>query len=229
MSTQVQKMFNQIAGKYDKANTILSFGIHHAWKKKFVKRINPQPGEKILDCATGTGDIAFLIEKTSQKKANVVGIDFSEKMLAVAKQRAAQLKSNVEFMGADIESLPFDDNTFDKVSISFGIRNVRNLTKSINEILRVLKPGGKLFILEFGQPQNETFAKVYNFYSNFILPQIGGMITGEKDAYIYLNKTSLSFPSGNHFIDLMQKNTIFRSCKLESLSLGISYIYTLQK
>lgn len=225
----IQKMFNQIAPNYDKANTILSLGIHHVWKKKLVKRINPLNGQKIIDCATGTGDVAFLIEKYSGKKALVTGVDFSENMLAVAKQRALENKSSAEFLPADIESLPFDDESFNSASISFGIRNVRDLSKGLGEIWRILKPGGKLFILEFGQPQNEAFAKVYGFYSNVILPQLGGLVSGKKEAYKYLNQTSLTFPSSSAFCELVKKTTLFKSCKSESLSFGIAYIYTLEK
>lgn len=225
--TSIQKMFNQIAGKYDLANSVLSLGTHWLWKKKMVESVNPKNGHRILDCATGTGDIAFLLEKKSAGKALVTGVDFSENMLAVALQKANEMRSKTKFLFADIESLPFKDGEFDAVTISFGLRNVSDTKKALSEFARVTKPGGKVIILEFGQPKLPGIREMYNFYSKKILPRLGGLISGQRGAYKYLQKSSSLFPCGAELCRMAGGLKVYSSTKFEELSFGIAYLYTL--
>ncbi len=224
--TSIQKMFNQIASKYDFANSILSLGTHWLWKKKLVQITKPEAGQKILDCATGTGDIAFLLEKHSTGKAFVTGVDFSENMLAVALQKANQMGSHAKFQFADVENLPFKDQEFDAATISFGLRNIRDTKQALKELARVVKPGGKVVILEFGQPKVQGIKQMYDLYSKEILPRIGGIISGQRSAYKYLQSSSSKFPCGEELAQLAKSLGVYSSTNFKELSFGIAYIYT---
>lgn len=227
--TSIQKMFNQIAKKYDLANSVLSLGTHWVWKKRLVEEVKLCPGQKILDCATGTGDIAFLLEKMSQTikspSPSITGIDFSESMLAVALKKANEAKSQVVFKFADVERLPFKNGEFDTATISFGLRNVKDTKKALLELARVVKPGGKVIILEFGQPQKALLREAYGLYSKQILPRLGGIISGQKQAYKYLQTSSAAFPCGEKLCKLAQDLDVFDSTKFYELSFGIAYLY----
>ncbi len=220
-------MFNSLAKNYDVANDVLSFGMHRIWKKELVSKI-PNAKQKVLDCATGTGDIAILIKKRSPK-SEVTAIDFSEKMLDQAPSKAAKAGfKDIKFLVADILKLPFGDSTFDQITISFGIRNVENLLGAIAEFERILKPQGVLHVLEFGQPENSTWSKLYSSYHRKVLPVVGGVITGNPKAYSYLNQSSEEFPSGESFIKQFPPMT-WKGIETTSLLGGIAYIYRLQK
>lgn len=223
-------MFNSVAESYDSANDLLSLGMHRIWKKNFVTGISPDTKAffEILDCATGTGDIAIEIQRR-YKRAKVTGIDFSEKMLdqAPAKAEKAGFKK-IRFLAADILRLPFSDNSFDHITISFGIRNVENLLGAIAEFERVLKPKGQLHVLEFGQPQNKTWSKVYGIYHRKLLPFIGGLISGNQEAYSYLNKSSEEFPSGREFMKQFSSTT-WKELEVTPLLGSVAYIYRLEK
>lgn len=214
----VRVMFNDISGKYDLLNDVLSAGTHRLWKKKFVNLITKGEPKKVLDCATGTGDIAFLLEK---KVPMVMGLDFSENMIVEAKERAKKKDSSVGFMVGDVQSLPFSDKEFDASCISFGIRNVEDLEKGLAELGRVSK---SVFILEFGQPRNELYAKSYFNLLKLYVP-VFGAITKRTDAYEYLIESSMKFPSDAKFIEIMKKSTSFKNYKAIPVFGGIAYIY----
>lgn len=214
----VRVMFNDISHKYDLLNDVLSAGTHRLWKRSFVNLIAKGKPQKVLDCATGTGDIAFALSK---KVPQVTGIDFSEKMIDCAIARAKDANSTVQFRVADIQRLPFEDKAFDATSISFGIRNVESLALGLKELSRVSK---SLFILEFGQPKNKLYSALYFGMLRLYVP-VFGLITGRKDAYEYLIASSQSFPSADSFVDIMKQNTDFRTFGYHSVFGGIAYIY----
>jgi demethylmenaquinone methyltransferase/2-methoxy-6-polyprenyl-1,4-benzoquinol methylase len=212
-------MFDDISQKYDLLNDVLSAGTHRWWKRDFVKLVASRNPRKVLDCATGTGDIAFLLEK---KVPTVIGLDFSEGMINEAKLRAKKKRSNVGFVVGDIQKLPFADKEFDAVCISFGIRNVENLNLGLKELGRVAK---NVYILEFGQPRKEWFSKTYFNLLKLYVP-VFGMITKRKDAYEYLIESSQKFPSDDAFVELMKLNMNFSSYAATPVFGGIAYIYT---
>jgi demethylmenaquinone methyltransferase/2-methoxy-6-polyprenyl-1,4-benzoquinol methylase len=230
MSEKVQKMFANIAKDYDKMNDILSFGIHRLWRRITVKNAELKPDFKILDCATGTGDLAFAFKKSINKISNspqnseVIGTDFCEDMLVLARQKAIEKGIDVKFEFADVMDLQYADNYFDIASISFGIRNVDDPKRGISELARVVKSGGKVLILEFGQPFG-ILAPFYKFYSRKIMPFLGNLIAGDKGAYTYLPETAAKFPAGNMFLNIMQSTDNFSETKYIPLSSGIAYLY----
>ncbi len=215
----VKLMFNDIAHKYDLLNDVLSLGTHRLWKKKFIKfalRHNPISA---LDCATGTGDIAFKLKKSC--KGQVTGIDFSQGMIEFALERAKSNFLPVEFRVADIQRLPFDDKSFDISTISFGIRNVENLELGLRELGRV---SHGVYILEFGQPKNVLFKKFYFGMLKMYVP-IFGLISKRKDAYEYLISSSEAFPSADKFVGIMRRSMTFNNYGYRSVFGGIAYIY----
>jgi demethylmenaquinone methyltransferase/2-methoxy-6-polyprenyl-1,4-benzoquinol methylase len=218
-------MFGKVAGKYDLANQVLSLGIHHLWRKKLVELSGAKPGQKVLDCATGTGDLAIEFKKAVGTLGDVVGTDFCVEMLGPAPKKAQGKGLDIKFQVADVMNLPFEDNSFDYSSISFGIRNVQDPKKGLSEMARVTKPGGKVMVLEFGQMQWPVIAPLYNFYSEKVLPRLGGLVTGEKEAYEYLNKSSQNFPCREKFLELMTSTGSFKDVKYTALTGGIAYIY----
>lgn len=222
----IRKMFSEIAPSYDKANSILSLGIHHLWKQKLVTLSGAQPGDRILDCATGTGDLAILFKKQVGDQGTVIGTDFCEDILALAPQKAAQQNLKIQFEPADVTQLPYDNDSFDVSCISFGIRNVNDLNKALSELARVTRPGGRVMILEFGQIQWPVLREAYGVYSNSILPWMGGLISGNKQAYKYLNDSAKAFPCGNDFVERALKTGGYQSMTFQTLSFGVAYIYT---
>lgn len=222
---KIRSMFSKVAAKYDKANSVLSVGIHHLWRKKVIKLSNAQPGMKVLDCATGTGDLAIAFKKAVGAQGSVIGTDFCVEMMetAPAKAQADNLEINFEF--ADVTKLQYADNSFDITSISFGIRNVYDPVVALQEMARVTKPGGKVMVLEFGKMDMPIVSPVYNYYAENILPKLGGIVSGQKEAYEYLQKSSAAFPSKENFLDLMKKTGQFSDMSFTSVSFGIAYIY----
>jgi demethylmenaquinone methyltransferase/2-methoxy-6-polyprenyl-1,4-benzoquinol methylase len=225
----IKSMFSNVALNYDKANSVLSVGIHHLWRKKLVLWSKAKKGSHVLDCATGTGDLAIEFKKIVGEQGRVVGTDFCPEMLAIASQKSMNSSRNIEFSTADVMNLPFKDNQFDIASISFGIRNVSNPVQGLKEMARVTKPGGVIIVLEFGQMNNPVLNILYNFYSEKILPIIGGWVTGQKKAYVYLQKSSANFPCREKFITLMNQTGEFSKVEYKALSFGIAYIYKAQK
>jgi demethylmenaquinone methyltransferase/2-methoxy-6-polyprenyl-1,4-benzoquinol methylase len=216
--TRIRSMFASISSRYDRANTILSGGVHHLWRRRAVRMSAVKAGDRVLDCATGTGDLAIAFQKTG---AEVIGTDFVPEMLELARAKT----SRVHFELADVKRLPYEDSTFDVASISFGIRNVDDPARGIAEMTRVLKPGGRLIVLEFGQPRNRVFGSLYDAYTRRLLPRLGGIVTGEKDAYEYLQKSAGRFPCGEEFVALMRGAADFSSIESVPLTLGIAYLY----
>lgn len=218
-------MFAKVAANYDKANSILSIGIHHLWRKKLVQLSQAKKGQNILDCATGTGDLAIEFKKAVGPEGKVIGTDFCAEMLAQSPAKAFAQKLNIEFTHADVTNLQFHENEFDIVSISFGIRNVDNPIKALQEMARVCRPEGKVMILEFGQMMSPILNTLYAFYSEKVLPILGGWVTGQKEAYTYLQKSSAAFPSREKFLMLMEQAQVFSETSFKSISFGIAYIY----
>lgn len=223
---QIQNMFSRVAANYDRANTILSMGIHHVWRHQLVKWAALEREEKILDCATGTGDLAIKMKKTSPT-SEVVGTDFCEPMLEKAKEKDST--QQIHFQWADAMSLPFPTQSFDLVTISFGIRNVQNPQQALSEMFRVLKPGGRLMVLEFGQPQVKVFDQIYRYYSNNVLPKIGGWVTGQRKAYEYLQASSAEFPCAGDFCSLLKMAGTWKTVQYKTLTGGIAYLYKAEK
>lgn len=192
-------MFDRIAPRYDLLNRLLSFGIDRIWRRNVVKLLKDLKTPMILDVATGTGDLAVEICKIDP--AAVYGVDLSPQMLEVAQKKVQQKKLHmtIQLREGDSENLPFEDNFFDAVTVAFGVRNFENLGKGLAEMQRVLRPGGKLIVLEFSRPSGFPFKQFYHFYFTRILPWWGGMISKDKDAYKYLPASVLQFPEGNDF------------------------------
>lgn len=221
----IRSMFAKVAANYDKGNNVLSMGIHHLWRKKLVKYSGAKAGDKVLDCATGTGDLAIEFKQQVTSTGSVIGTDFCVEMLGPAPGKAQERGLDIKFEQADVTQLQYADNSFDICSISFGIRNVGDPVKALQEMARVTKPGGKVMVLEFGQVNIPLFGSIYNFYSQNILPKIGGLVTGQKEAYEYLQKSSAAFPCREEFIKMMKDSGSYSDCEYISLTGGIAYIY----
>ena len=225
---QVAKMFDNISGKYDFLNHFFSVGIDKSWRKKAIKELAELKPKKILDVATGTGDFAFEAMKLNPDK--LFGVDISDGMLEVGRKKIKDrgLEGKMEFKNADSEALPFSDNQFDAVTVSFGVRNFQNLIPGLSEIYRVLKPGGKAVILEFSKPKKFPLKQAYFAYFKLIMPTVGKIISKDKSAYSYLPQSVLAFPEGKEFEDILKK-VGFKSQKTMQVTGGIASIYTAQK
>lgn len=221
----IHSMFSKVAHKYDRANSVLSMGIHHLWRTKLVDLSGAKFGDQILDCATGTGDLAIRFKKTVGSPGQVTGTDFCVDMLKSAPDKARNKNLEIKFEHADVTALQYEEKQFDIVSISFGIRNVSDPLKALSEMARVCKPGGRVMVLEFGQMQTPVIKELYNYYSEKILPKIGGLVTGQKEAYDYLQKSSAAFPCREGFLDLMKQTDRFKETSFTPVSFGIAYIY----
>jgi len=224
MSEAVRRMFSEIAPKYDISNTVLSAGIHHRWRKKAVRLSGAKQGDAVLDCATGTGDFAISFAKVTGKDSTIIGTDFCAPMMETAPEKTRKSNVNIEFREADVMNLPFENGKFSISSIGFGIRNVDNPLQGISEMARVVKSGGKVIILEFGQPKG-IWGTLFQFYSTKILPIIGGIISGNKKAYKYLQETSAQFPCREEFVAIMKETRKFSDIRYVPLTGGIAYIY----
>ena len=225
MSEQVQQMFSAIAPRYDLANGVLSLGTHQLWRRFAVKASHAAPGSKVLDCATGTGDLALAFKRTVGASGRVVGTDFCAEMLELAPPKAAAAGLEIEFAQADAQHLPYGDDLFDVASIAFGIRNVDDPVKCLREMARVVRPGGRVVVLEFGQPRG-VFGALFRIYSTYVLPFVGGLISGKRAAYQYLDRTAAAFPSGDGFTGLMKKAGAFSDIRDQSLTFGTVHVYT---
>lgn len=224
MSEKVRRMFADIAGDYDRINSILSFGVHNAWRKKTVLESGAKKGYHVLDCATGTGDLAIEFKKTVGSEGYVLGTDFCKEMIEHAPAKAEDEELEIDFEVADAMNLPYEDNRFDISSIAFGIRNVDDPVISLREMARVVKPGGNVVILEFGQPGG--FIRIpYRLYSKHVMPAIGGWLSGNKEAYEYLPETSAKFAAGEDFLALMDEAGSFTKRRAVKCTGGIAYIY----
>ncbi len=218
-------MFNRIAYRYDFLNRFLSAGVDVYWRKKAIKELTGLQPQIILDTATGTADIPIMIAKYLHPK-KIVGIDISEGMLELGRKKIAALNltGSIELQAGDCEAINFPDNEFDAITVAFGVRNFENLENGLREMIRVLKPGGKLVILEFSKPKQSGFKGFYDFYMRLIAPAIGKMVSKNKEAYRYLNQSVSKFPEGNDFIAIL-KNTGYTRTYFKRLSMGICTIY----
>jgi len=222
---QVAKMFDNISRRYDFLNHFLSLGIDIQWRKKAIKTLKPLQPKLILDVATGTGD--FAVEALTLKPDQVIGVDISEGMLEVGRKKMHErnLDKQVQLRSGDSENLPFEENKFDAVIVAFGVRNFENLEKGLAEMLRVVRPGGKVVILEFSKPTAFPMKQLYQFYFRFILPSIGKVISRDRAAYTYLPESVQAFPDGDNFVKLLAK-TGYKDTTCKPLTFGISSLYT---
>ena len=223
MSEQVRLMFSDISERYDVGNDVLSFGAHRLWKNYMVRRAAAPRGGRVLDLATGTGDIALLFAEAVGPDGEVMGVDFCPDMIELARKRPKNHRDNLRFEVGDAMKLRFADDSFDICSISFGIRNVDDPVVAMAEMRRVVKPGGRVVVLEFGQPRG-LFGSLYRFYSETILPVVGGVVSGNREAYSYLNKTAASFPCRDEFVGLMRRAGFARA-GWKALFGGIAFLY----
>jgi len=224
--SQIRQMFNRISGRYDALNQWLSLGIHHYWRRRAATALGSSGGGAVLDVATGTADLA--IETARQKdQVIVLGVDLAESMLARGREKIAQrgLEERVSLQLADAENLPFPDNTFDGVTVAFGVRNFQQPEAGLREMNRVLKPGGRLVVLEFSKPQGFLFGRVFGLYFRFLLPLIGRWISRDPNAYTYLFTSVQRFPQGKAFEALLHE-TGFKNTACTSLTFGICSLYT---
>ncbi|HET8859434.1 bifunctional demethylmenaquinone methyltransferase/2-methoxy-6-polyprenyl-1,4-benzoquinol methylase UbiE [Marivirga sp.] len=222
---QVADMFDNISHKYDFLNHFLSLGIDIRWRKTGIKLLKDIQPKQILDIATGTGD--FAIEALKLNPDHVTGVDISEGMLNVgrAKLKKRKLDDRITLISGDSENLPFEDNKFDAIIVAFGVRNFENLEKGLSEMFRVLRPGGKVVVLEFSKPKSFPFKQLYNFYFKNILPTLGKTISKDNAAYTYLPESVKSFPDGKDFTSILDKLG-FKNTVCKPLTFGISSIYT---
>lgn len=221
---EVRGMFNRIAHRYDYLNHFLSLGIDRLWRKKLRRRLGKHNPQTILDVATGTADLA--IELAKLKPTKIIGVDIAEAMLEMGDKKIARknLREIISLQQADSENLPFNDNTFDAATISYGVRNFETPLKGLKEIHRVLKPGGVIFILEFGMPKSFPFKQAYSFYFNFMLPFWGRVFSGSYESYKYLPESVKIFPYDKAFTDLLEQAG-FTKTKATKISQGITFLY----
>ncbi|WP_343330677.1 bifunctional demethylmenaquinone methyltransferase/2-methoxy-6-polyprenyl-1,4-benzoquinol methylase UbiE [Polaribacter staleyi] len=225
---QVAQMFDNISENYDGLNRVISLGIDVKWRKKVVKIVGQNNPKQILDIATGTGDLAIMMAALNPDR--IVGLDISEGMLEVGKQKITKenLSDKIEMIVGDSEEMPFANDTFDAITVSFGVRNFANLEKGIKEIARVLKPTGVLVILETSNPTKFPFKQGYKLYTNLFLPVVGKLFSKDKVAYSYLSETANSFPFGEAFNNILQKNG-FTHTEDTPVTFGVATIYTASK
>jgi demethylmenaquinone methyltransferase/2-methoxy-6-polyprenyl-1,4-benzoquinol methylase len=221
---QVAEMFDNISERYDLLNHLLSLSIDKGWRRKVVRMASEGKPKLILDVATGTADLAIALKKAHPEK--ITGIDISAGMLSVGRTKIAKkkLSSLITLEQADSEDLPFADDTFDAITVAFGVRNFENLKKGLSEMRRVLKPGGRLLILEFSQPQSFPFTQIYNFYFKYVLPTIGKLVSKDSRAYTYLPESVQAFPYGDAFRNILAE-VGYETGRVIPVTFGIATIY----
>ncbi|MYE07715.1 MAG: bifunctional demethylmenaquinone methyltransferase/2-methoxy-6-polyprenyl-1,4-benzoquinol methylase UbiE [Oligoflexia bacterium] len=225
---EIKKIFNSIALNYDRANKAITLGMDSWWRKKLVKWSEAPLDGKILDCATGTGVLAFEFQKQLGPKAQITAVDFCEGMLKQAynKVNSSSISpKNIDFQTADVQELPFQDNKYDVCAMAYGLRNVEDPIKTLMEMARITKKGGTVMILETGDRPMFLLYPLFYLYFRFIVPRIGGWLTGQKSAYEYLQKSSQNFPSRHSLLTLMDKTKCFSECQYKTLFFGSSFIY----
>jgi demethylmenaquinone methyltransferase/2-methoxy-6-polyprenyl-1,4-benzoquinol methylase len=222
---QVAKMFDSIAFRYDFLNHFLSIGSDVRWRKNAISELKELQPQTVLDVATGTADVAIMAYHILHPK-KIIGIDISDGMLNLGKKKIERqgLQDVIELRNGDSETINHPDNSFDAITVAFGVRNFQNLEKGLAEMLRVLKPGGKLVVLEFSRPKQKAFKVLYNFYMKVVAPKAGSIFANNKDAYQYLNNSVQAFPEREQFTELM-KQTGYSKIYFKTLSLGICCIY----
>ncbi|MBQ4822313.1 bifunctional demethylmenaquinone methyltransferase/2-methoxy-6-polyprenyl-1,4-benzoquinol methylase UbiE [Aquimarina sp. MMG016] len=225
---QVAEMFDTISGNYDGLNRVISFGIDIKWRNKVVKLVSNTKPQRILDVATGTGDLAISLTKTGATE--IIGLDISAGMLEVGKHKikAKNLDSIISMVQADSENLPYKDDYFDAITVAFGVRNFENLEKGLSEIYRVLKPGGIFVVLETSVPTKTPYKQGYKFYCSKILPTIGKLFSKDRSAYAYLSESAAAFPYGEQFNNILEKIG-FIEMEDKPQTFGVATIYTATK
>lgn len=226
---QISEMFDDIAPRYDFMNRFLSAGIDRAWRKKAIKKFRRDKPQLLLDVATGTADMALLAARLLKPK-KIIGIDISERMLDIGRQKIAKegFQTTIELRSGDGETINFPPDTFEGVTAAFGVRNFENLEKGLSEILRVMKPGAQLVVLEFSKPRIPGVKSLYNLYMGVIAPQLARWFNQNKQAYRYLNESAKAFPDRQRFVNILVK-TGFSNAYYQSLSFGICCIYSARK
>jgi demethylmenaquinone methyltransferase/2-methoxy-6-polyprenyl-1,4-benzoquinol methylase len=225
---QVAQMFDNISENYDGLNRVISFGIDVKWRKKVIQLIGANKPKKILDIATGTGDLAIMMSDLNADK--IVGLDISQGMLEVGKQKIAaqELSHKIDMVHGDSENIPFEDNYFDAITVSFGVRNFENLDIGLQEIARVLKPGGVFVVLETAVPTHPVYKFGYAIHSKYVLPLIGKLFSKDKIAYSYLSESANAFPFGKAFNNILEKNGFIDANDIP-VTFGVASIYTASK
>ncbi len=225
---QVERMFDSISGRYDFLNRSLSFGIDVYWRKKMVAKLKKDQPQSILDIATGTADVAISLRKLGPK--NIVGLDLSEKMLEVGREkiRKRNLSGLIQLVKGDSEQLPYPNDSFDAITVAFGVRNFENLKQGLAEMCRVVKPGGKVVILEFSRPRVFPIKQLYDFYFRYFCPWWGKVISKDNAAYTYLYDSVNVFPEGDDFMNIAT-SAGFSQGNSERLTFGIVSLYTVSK
>jgi len=223
---QVAQMFDRIAFRYDFLNRFLSGGIDMRWRKKAIRELAAQQPRTVLDVATGTADMAILMTRYLPD-AKITGVDISEGMLELGRQKITRLHlaEQVELRTGDSEALHFPDNSFDAITVAFGVRNFENLEKGLQEMLRVLQPGGRLVVLEFSQPRAGGLRKLYNLYMRAVAPRICSILSSNREAYQYLNDSVQAFPEGDAFLRILEGSGYVQTAR-RPMTLGICTIYT---
>ena len=223
---KVQGVFTSVASKYDVMNDVMSLGVHRIWKEAMMDWLAPRPSQKLLDVAGGTGDISFkFLKRAGSGHATV--LDITENMLIEGRKRAEanQVLDSLNWVVGDAMALPFTDNSFDVYTISFGIRNVTRPQEALNEAFRVLRPGGRLMVLEFSQIPVPLAQKAYDFYSFNVIPRMGKLITNDRDSYQYLIESIRKFPNQETFLSMVRQAG-FENANYRNLSLGISALHS---
>ncbi len=225
---QVEQIFNSIAGSYDMLNHVLSFGIDKLWRRRAIRIVKETNPQNLLDVACGTADFTIVALRSGIN--NVVGIDISEEMLRVGEEKVKRMKGvrECELRLEDSEQMSFEDDSFDAITVAFGVRNFAHLDKGLSEFHRVLRPGKKAVILEFSQPHCFPVKQLYNFYFRKVLPYVGGKVSGNKAAYEYLPESVFKFPEGEEFMDIL-KGCGFADVRQHRLTFGIATIYEATK
>lgn len=225
---QVAEMFDNIAHRYDFLNHFFSLGIDKLWRKRTIKMLKPFQPKQMLDIATGTGDFAFEAMKINPDF--VQGVDISNGMLGkgMAKVKSRNLSDKIDLTYGDSENLQFEDNTFDAITVGFGVRNFENLEKGLKEMNRVVKTGGKVAVLEFSQPEKFPLKQLYGFHFNYIMPLLGRIISKDPRAYTYLHESVSAFPYGQDFADILHRCG-FKNTKIRKVTGGIASIYLTEK
>ena len=229
-SNLVKKIFENVSGRYDLMNDFMSLGIHRVWKKSMLDWLAPRRGQSLIDVAGGTGDIAFNFIKRAKTGANATILDLTESMMIEGKKKTIDLpeESQINWVCGDAMRMPFSDRTFDVYTISFGIRNVTNISKTLSEAYRVLKPGGRLMILEFSSVNNDLISWIYDKYSFNIIPKLGEFVSNDRESYQYLVESIRKFPNQEKFSEMII-NEGFRKVKYRDLSFGIAALHSAWK
>ncbi len=221
----IHEIFTKVAPQYDQLNDLISFGIHRRWRRDLVLWSGATAGQRVLDLATGTGDLAIEFKRQLGNQSVVTGLDFNSKMLDLARIKSSSLGCEILYLEANATQLPYPDEQFDIVSISYGIRNVDDPGLLIREVYRVLRPGGRFMILETGNPSNPMIQYIFRIYFKWVMPRVAALFGGDLKSYQYLESSAASFPSGSRLVELIHRNGVFSEVLARPLLVGVSWLY----